>query len=152
MKLKDIVELTLHYLKRTYGEDFLSKVFAGGVFAFLFGNKLFAFLVLILIVIDFITGVVKSKKLGVKIESAKFRNTLLKLYVYYSLILTLNIVSQLTGIELILRVCYAFIALTEGKSIIENLVVIYPEVGSLKSELSKFIKFKDDENSGNSNR
>lgn len=145
MKIEEIIRLCKHYLERLFSDLPFQKITIGGLASLLFGEKVFALFTLILIIIDFITGVIKAKKLNDKIESAKFRNTILKIYIYYSLILTLNIVSKMTGLEIILRIGYSFIAITEGKSIIENLIIVYPGLSEIKSKLYMFYDNKEKE-------
>jgi phage-related holin len=146
MTIKEIIELMKHYLRELLANDTLGKSIASILVIFLGSNRMLAFLIIILVIIDFITGVIKSKKLGVKIESNKFRNTVLKIYVYYSLIITLGIVDYMVGVNVFIRVGYAFIGITEGKSIIENLIVIYPDLEKIKEQLKWW------KNNGNSSK
>ena len=135
MTLKEAFELFKYYLGRTFGEDGVVKL-TGSIFTILFGNdKILAFLVLFLILFDFDTGVVKAKVKNEEIKSHKFRNTVLKIYIYYSLIMTLGVVDYMMGANVFLRIGYAFIGLTEGKSILENLIQIHPPLKEINEKL-----------------
>lgn len=150
MDLQKIVSDMIAYLKKATLNNALEKITIGAVISYFFGDKTLALLVFLLIIVDFVTGVVKSKKMGVKVESSRFRDTILKMYVYYSLLLTLGIVEKLTGFGFLLKLGYSFIALTEGKSIIENLMVINPEVKNILDYLTD-VKRKNKENKENNN-
>jgi len=135
MSVKELWETMKYYIVRIFGEDQFAKSMIS-IFVILFGgDKLLAIFIVILVIIDFITGVIKAKHLNEKVESSKFRRTVLKLYVYYSLVITLGIVDYMVGVNLFLKVGYAFIGITEGKSIIENLIAVYPNLNEIKEKL-----------------
>jgi len=135
MSLKELIEIAKNYLSKTTTNDVEIKVLTS-LLAILFGNDLIlSVLVMLLIVIDFITGIIKAMVKKENIESHKFRKTVLKIYVYYSLIITLGIVDYMTKLNIFSRIGYAFVALTEGKSIVENLILIYPPIENIKEKL-----------------
>jgi phage-related holin len=135
MSIRELWDITKHYIVKIFGEDPFAKSMTS-ILVILFGSdRLLAIFIVFLVIIDFITGIVKAKHLNEKIESNKFRRTVLKLYIYYSLVITLGIVDYMVGSTLFLRVGYAFIGITEGKSILENLIAVYPNLSEIKVKL-----------------
>jgi phage-related holin len=135
MSIRELWDITKHYIIKIFGEDPFAKSMTS-ILVILFGSdRLLAIFIVFLVIIDFITGIVKARHLKEKIESNKFRRTVLKLYIYYSLVITLGIVDYMVGANLFLRVGYAFIGITEGKSILENLIAVYPNLNEIKVKL-----------------
>lgn len=102
--------------------DFLSKTFVTLV-AFLnpIGSVLGS--VGALIIIDALSGIWAAKKQGKKITSYGFRRSVGKFCVYFGAILVAFLIEHVVGSEVIpmVKPIAAALALTEGKSILENL-------------------------------
>ena len=105
-----------------------------------------ATVIMILMLIDFMTGLWASKSREIKITSNRMKRSVTKFIVYgVSLIIGLML-AQLYGIAYILIAISFFIATVEVKSISENLWIVYPHFNlfkvikdNLSSEKSKII-------------
>jgi phage-related holin len=93
-----------------------------------------------LIIIDFITGVITSLKKKEKIVSSRIFNTVIKIYVYYSAILTMALIDVAFSTKILIYISVGFAIATEGKSIIENLAVFMPAILRLGDYLEKITK------------
>ena len=95
--------------------------------------------ILIMMVIDLVTGLAKALKTEQKISSAKLRSTVTKTIVYFVVLLIGGCLTSLG--EASVGVLFAvFIGLVEGVSILENLGEMYPQhkfIKKLKSILNK---------------
>lgn len=82
--------------------------------------------IIVLIIIDFLTGIGASIKLRLRITANRMTNTLSKLLFYFLVILASHITETklLTAIPL-LQIVAGFIAITELKSIFENFNTIF---------------------------
>lgn len=95
--------------------------------------------VLILMLVDLITGVAKSLQKH-SIRSARLRNSLNKMVIYFFVLIIggcLSVVGE-TGVAGIFVV---FLCLVEGVSILENLGEMFPNLPIIK-RLSKFLAAK----------
>lgn len=108
------------------------------------------FAILILMGIDFLTGIIASKKKGIPITSKNMRFSLYKFISYIIAMVSSLIFTQHFGLDILIVVSF-FIASVEIKSIFENLLVINPKanllgilVALLKSEKNEHYKEKDD--------
>jgi phage-related holin len=77
----------------------------------------------ILILADFITGVFAASKRKEAITSTGFKRTVVKLFVYETVLCLAFLAEQYMTTDLVpvQKICAAFIGLTEFKSILENL-------------------------------
>ena len=95
--------------------------------------------VLILMLIDLVTGVYKSlKKQSVK--SAKLRNSLNKCIIYFVVLLIGGCFTYI-GENSVSTIFVVFLCIVEGVSVLENLTEIFPKVIVLQ-KLSKLLKDK----------
>lgn len=80
----------------------------------------------VLIIIDMLTGIWRAKKSGEPITSNGFRRTLSKMAAYQLAIVTGFIMEKYLGLDFIpiVKVIGGLIALTEGKSALENISAI----------------------------
>lgn len=95
------------------------------------------------ILLDLITGLLKSWKKGILTSSQGFKNTIIKILAYCTCIIAIWIlisIVALTGINfllppsLVLNAVISFITFTELYSVFENIDEAYPD-----SQLSKFL-------------
>lgn len=94
--------------------------------------------VLILMLIDLLTGLWKALKGGSKITSSKLRNSVNKLIVYFIVIIIGGCVKHF-GEQSVMTMLLVFIVVIEGVSILENLQEICPKldfIGRLKEILN----------------
>lgn len=106
--------------------------------------------ILVLMGIDFLTGIIASKKRGIPITSKNMRFSLYKLISYVIAMVSSLIFTQHFELNILVVVSF-FIASVEIKSIFENLLIINPKanllkvlVSLLKSEKAEQYKEKDD--------
>lgn len=84
------------------------------------------FTVVLLIIVDFITGIYASYLKGVGIKSKRIGHTISKFFIYNLVIISAyflekNIVSEIP----FLKIIAGFIAITKIKSVLENYTIIY---------------------------
>lgn len=77
-------------------------------------------ILLVLIVIDFVTGVIASYKINNAIRSAKLPATAIKTVVYFSIIVTSRLTGNVLDLPSIEKLIIMFYVATEAYSIIEN--------------------------------
>lgn len=82
-----------------------------------------------LVAIDFILGVYIHRK---TLQSSKFRESILKLFIYLFFICSLFSVESQIGIAFLYKVVFSVSALTELYSIAANLLIIAPNIPILK--------------------
>lgn len=100
-------------------------------------------LICFLVSADFITGMYAAVRTGRKIRSLKMRQTVAKALEYSALLIVFTAISNsFEMLSWIQSTSYAFVALTEGKSILENLLL----KGSRAEKVVKkiFDKIRDD--------
>jgi len=117
-----IVKGLLEGIKDYFGLKFLTS-FLFPTFAFLFGvgNEKIVYGLLVLIVIDFVTGVGAAKRLGHPIQSRSAVKSAYKVAVYGLLMSAGHITEAIMpGMTYIEQAVTSFLALTELISIIEN--------------------------------
>lgn len=108
--------------------------------------KAIASAILVLTLIDLITGILAARKCGDPIESSKIRRTVSKLMLYYSATLVSYIASVwlVDGLIPIQKMVTTLIGVVEVKSILENLDIIHG--GSFfKALLGKLEKKENEE-------
>lgn len=122
------------YLKplETLSEDWFTKVIVAGLAAaWTFLTDMFAtraelvVLLMITIVIDFITGIVASKRASKNITSLGFRQTVIKIIEYFLILALLAGIAntfkgQIPFVEYFVSWGYFFAIITEVKSVVEN--------------------------------
>jgi hypothetical protein len=91
--------------------------------------KAIIILTFIVVAIDFILGVYNHRK---TLQSAKFRESLLKFLIYLLLISLSFSIENAIGIAFLYKIIFAVAALTELYSICGNLLVIAPNIPILK--------------------
>lgn len=103
---------------------------------------------LVLVIADFITGVISAKKRGELITSSGIKRTVIKLFVY-EVAITLGFLAQtymIGDMVPVQKLIASFVALTELTSIIENLnelsggsllAALISKLGAKKDELSR---------------
>lgn len=101
-------------------------------------------LILILMLIDLVTGLIKATRIHESIRSNKLRSSVNKAITYFIILLIGGCVSYAgePGVSGIFKV---FLVLVEGVSICENLIHIFPEsriVEKIKGVLNKEIDKK----------
>ena len=143
-----ILETIGYYLRRMFNGTITRLVLSllGGVLAYFFGDMnaaLGAFFGLLFL--DIMTGIWKSiiKKKGVSSEAA-LRGAV-KITLYFVLISTGHLL-EVAGLPLSRSVALFYAALTEGRSILENVEIIQPDL-PLVSTLNKILEAKTNENS-----
>lgn len=92
----------------------------GALVGFLFGTPAIAYILMALLVLDFLTGVVASLKKGEKFESKRLSEMSFKLLAYFGLILVAASIGLVLDIEIIHTAAIGFVCLSEGVSILEN--------------------------------
>lgn len=81
-------------------------------------------LVCVLVIMDFVTGIYASLMTGRKIRSLKMRQTVAKSLEYAVMLAILTMISNSFDLlDWIQPTSYAFVALTEAKSIFENILL-----------------------------
>ena len=96
------------------------------VLAFLAPIQTLLCVVFVLVLLDFITGVWAAKKRGEAIKSAAMRRSVSKLFVYEFALLGGLLIQTLVGQSIpVVNLIAGMIGLVEGKSLLENLNVIY---------------------------
>ena len=122
--VKDYVELVSDIFELSSIQLFLTKI-GLLVLAFLAPIQNIIFGVLFLIVCDLVTGVTAAVKKKEKITSSKLSRTISKVLVYFITIVVCHVINQhlLFGPDVVPleNLVTSFIALTELKSILENL-------------------------------
>lgn len=100
---------------------FVTGVLFGGITAAVVGIVPALISVVVLVTVDFLTGILAAVKNKVKIESHKMRKTAYKLLAYLSVILLAALIDGGVGFEFNLGSFVAgFVAVTEFVSVIEN--------------------------------
>lgn len=100
--------------------------------------------ILVMMLIDLITGLAKALKINDKISSSKLRSTVTKTIVYFIVLLIGGCLTALG--EQSIGVLFAiFIGLVEGVSILENLGEMFPQHKFIK-KLKSILKKKQKEN------
>lgn len=106
-----------------------------------------ALVILILLLIDFITGVWASWKLDIKLTSNRMKRSVTKFIIYGIALFVGLLLAQTYGMPWVLISISFFIASVEVKSISENMLLINPEFNlfkvikeSLSSEKSEIIE------------
>jgi phage-related holin len=104
--------------------------------------------VLVLTLVDLITGIIAARKVGEKITSRGIRRTVVKLFVYQvACCCAFLCETYLTGsIVPCLKILTTLIGLTELKSVLENLDKIYG-INIFKSVVDRLMGGKDDKTS-----
>ena len=94
----------------------------GTITGYLLGSDNYDLLLvmMILIVIDWVTGIGAAFKKGVPIRSFKLRKTSIKILVYLGLIITAQLCGTRLGLNDVDKLLIAFYIATEAYSIIEN--------------------------------
>lgn len=107
--------------------------------------KLALQILMLLIVIDFITGIISSLKKKERIRSNKMFNTLIKIYVYYTAILTVALIEIAISLDnnILSKATIGFAVTTEGKSIIENLSAFYLQISKLGEYIKGIVKINN---------
>lgn len=122
--LKDYVDVVSDVLELTSIQLFLSKVVLL-VLAFLAPISSIVFGMVFLVACDLITGVIAAVKKKEKITSSKLSRTISKLLVYFVTIVICHVINDhlLFGADIVPleSLVTSYIALTELKSILENL-------------------------------
>lgn len=96
------------------------------VLAFLAPIQTLLCVVFVLVLLDFITGVWAARKRGEEIKSAAMRRSVSKLFVYEFALLGGLLIQTLVGRSIpVVNLIAGMIGLVEGKSLLENLNVIY---------------------------
>lgn len=106
------------------------------IFAFLFKLKIVLQIMFVLIIIDLLTGIIASIKRKDMIKSNRLIDTLIKVYVYYTVVFTMILVEISLATDYFTKLVCWFAILTEAKSIIENLSVFMPEILKIKEKLA----------------
>lgn len=101
-------------------------------------------LILILMLIDLVTGLIKATRIHESIKSNKLRSSVNKAITYFIVLLVGGCISYAgePGVSGIFKI---FLVLVEGVSICENLIQIFPEnrvVEKIKGVLNKEIDKK----------
>lgn len=101
-------------------------------------------IILVLMLIDFVTGLLKATKNHTKIESHRLRSSINKAIIYFIVLLIGGCLSVF-GEAVIGEIFKVFLCLVEGVSITENLMEMFPEskmLGKIKHLLNKEIDKK----------
>jgi hypothetical protein len=78
-----------------------------------------------LVGLDFVSGIMVSRKNGIKITSSGFRRTAVKLAVYLALIVLASIVERFMAQQMPLsHIASGFVGMTELKSCLENIQLL----------------------------
>ena len=97
----------------------------------------------ILVVLDFITGIMSARKKKIKITSRRFRQTISKTFVYQSTVIVAMVLEKylMPGIPAI-KVVSTLIAITEIKSFFENVEILtgIDFWGKLTSKVTAILK------------
>lgn len=122
--IKDYTEVVADVLELSSVKLFLSKVFLL-LLAFLAPISSIIFGMIFLVVCDLITGVIAAIKKKESITSSKLSRTISKVLVYFVTIVICHVINEhlLFGAEIVplVSLVTSYIALTELKSILENL-------------------------------
>ena len=106
---------------------------------YIYGNGLVLFPVVLLLILDTITGVWKSKKLKTYSGSSGFARVLSKLFIYFIMIGLAGILDREIPGEYAMPVMKSFILVTEAISILENISALgWPVPTKLVSILKMF--------------
>lgn len=115
-----------------------------------FPNPAFTFSLFIIVLLDLLTGIFKSKRKGVATASQGMKKSVQKLTTYLSLISLSIVLTNLAKIHYDLEqhlnelnfgingICYALIHL-EVKSILENLIIANTDKDGNQSEIGKYL-------------
>ncbi len=123
---RGLISTTISTCKATVDYIYLKCAGAIGVmtYSFFFGDieKLILTSVVSLVIMDMFTGVIASYKTGKDIQSKKFLNTAIKLFVYTMLISAGHMTENIIGLDFKIDEIITFaIATTEFISIVENM-------------------------------
>lgn len=99
-------------------------------------------LILLLMMIDLITGVAKSVKGGHKITSLRLKDSAKKMIVYFAVIV-IAVVCSVFGTDAVKTLLIGYISLIEGLSILENLGEMFPKMAVLLTATKHIKKMKD---------
>lgn len=125
--LQEIAEALLHYIRQVFSSGALFRVlgaFLASLFTFFFGDittAVYAFLGLL--ILDIVTGTWASAETGKEITSKMFLRGAVKIIIYFILICTGHLLETI-GLPLTRSAAIYYAALTEGRSILENLELI----------------------------
>lgn len=115
-----------------------------------FPNPAFTFSLFIIVLLDLLTGIFKSKRKGIATASQGMKKSVQKLTTYLSLISLSIVLTNLAKIHYDLEqhlnelnlgingICYALIHL-EVKSILENLIIANTDENGNQSEIGKYL-------------
>lgn len=92
----------------------------GLVLGFVFGSPALAIIFVLVLVLDFATGVMKAIKQGEKVTSSRIRDMWFKWAAYLFVLLTSACVDRVIASQLIHAAAFGFVILSEGVSILEN--------------------------------
>lgn len=123
---RGLIATTINTCRATVDYIYLKCAGAVGVltYSFFFGDmeKVILSSVISLVVMDMFTGVIASYKTGKDIQSKKFFNTAIKLFVYTLLISAGHMTENIIGLDFRIDEIITFaIATTEFISIVENM-------------------------------
>ena len=103
--------------------------------------------ILIMMLIDLVTGLIKSLKNNTKISSSRLRSTITKTIVYFIVLLIGGCLTAL-GEESVGILFAVFIGMVEGISILENLSEMFPNHKFILN-IKNILKKKQIEEDGN---
>lgn len=123
------------------------------IFAFVGDLKLVLQILLILIFIDLVTGIIASLKKKTELKSRRLLDTLIKIYIYYTVIFTMILVEVAIQTNYFTRLICWFSILTEAKSIVENIAVFNLQIVNFLNEILLKInnRIKNEGNTKNNN-
>jgi toxin secretion/phage lysis holin len=97
-------------------------IWIGGITGYLLGrdNESILWVLLLLIVIDWLTGILAAMKRKASVRSRRMASSVYKIVIYFSLIITAKLCGGALGFDKIEKLVIAFYIAIEAYSIIEN--------------------------------
>jgi phage-related holin len=123
---------------------------------YMFGDMARLHILVLLVLVDFVTGICKSWVQGLPITSKKFRDSIGKVVQYGAFLIVTNLLvgvsvmgEHLSNPKGLITFSYMALILTECLSIYENVVAINPKLAFVRQAVERFKSVIKEKSNGN---